>query len=201
MPPDFLFVVYLRKWIDQVSFYPNSVSRLTSYIYYIRWKAESASCTTTSLLYCNLFKELFFVCSAELYDCLSQRLFSKADAKVRGFSFPSKLSTKKVLKNIKVFFCLTKCRFGGGNTPFIIIREGLWILSLALGISIGALQNLHWALRNLHWSLRNCLWALRIFLWIWKYSLPWIGVWGLLTLLELENQSPTLSRKQKHKVV
>ena len=46
-------------------------------------------------VYCNLFKELFLLCSLELDDRQRRRSFSKADAKVRGFRETRKCFRKK----------------------------------------------------------------------------------------------------------
>ena len=55
-------------------------------------------------VYCNLFKELFLLCSLELDDRQRRRSFSKADAKVRGFRETRKCFWKKVLENMRFFF-------------------------------------------------------------------------------------------------
>ena len=85
---------------------------------------KSASCTTTSLFIVIFSKNSFFFCSLELDDRQRRRSFSKADAKVRGFSETRKCFWEKVLENMRFFFCLTELKEKKGGIHYILYTGG-----------------------------------------------------------------------------
>ena len=124
MPPDsYLWFTFVKK--NWSGFVLPKLRFPSVPIYYIRWKAESASCTTTSLLYCNLFKELCFVCSAELCNRFVTAFVLKSGCKGKGIYGYCQTFSKKNVGKYQSFRLFDKIQGWGAVLHLIKIYEGV----------------------------------------------------------------------------